>query len=376
MATVVSILASVFLLVYTFLVLYLNRGWRNIKNFYPTKTAPKTAVSIIIAARNEEDKIHLTINDILAQDYPHYLFELIMVDDHSTDNTASIIGSYAPQGVKLIRLNETEKLNSYKKKAIADAINTATGELIITTDADCRMGSKWLSTIVSFYEQHQFKMISSPVIYFEEKSFFERLQTLEFLYLIGLGAASIGNKMPSTCNGANLCYKKDTFLDLGGFKGIDDLASGDDELLLHKVASKYPGDIGFLKNFDANVYTHAKPNLTEFIQQRRRWASKSVKYKDVRIVALGISIWAFNISLVVSAIFSFFLPAVLFIFLIQLLIKLFVEFIYLYPIVRFAKRTGLLLLLPILTVVHIFYFIYIGIAGNSGKYNWKGRMVK
>ncbi len=376
MATAVSVLASFLLIIYTFLVLYLNKGWRAVNYYFAKKTTPKTYVSIIIAARNEAEKIHLTIDDILAQNYPKSLFELILVDDHSTDNTALIIESYASKGVKLIRLNESEKLNSYKKKAISEAINIANGALIITTDADCRMGTSWLSTIVNFYEHHDFKMISSPVAYFEEKSFFEQLQTLEFLYLIGLGAASIGNKMPSTCNGANLCYRKDTFLELDGFKGIDDLASGDDELLLHKVASKYPGQIGFLKNFNAIVYTHAKPNLSAFIQQRRRWASKSVKYKDLRIVALGISIWVFNISLVLNAVFSIFFPQVFFILMLQMMIKFLVELIYLYPIVKFAKRKALLFYLPILTIVHIFYFIYIGIAGNSGKYNWKGRMVK
>jgi cellulose synthase/poly-beta-1,6-N-acetylglucosamine synthase-like glycosyltransferase len=91
------------------------------------------------------------------------------------------------------------------------------------------------------------------VVFFEEKSYFERLQTLEFLYLIGLGAATIGNKKPSTCNGANLAYTKEVFEELKGFQGIDDLASGDDELFLHKVAAKYPDKIGFCKSFDALV---------------------------------------------------------------------------------------------------------------------------
>ena len=106
------------------------------------------------------------------------------------------------------------------------------------------------------------------------------MQTLEFSYLIGIGAAFIGNGRASTCNGANLAYRKDVFYQVGGFTGIDDLASGDDELLLQKVAERFAGRIGFLKHFDAVVYTHAKPTLADFLQQRRRWASKSVKYKD------------------------------------------------------------------------------------------------
>src|SRR6202012_3482401 len=121
----------------------------------------------------------------------------------------------------------------------------------------------------------------------------------------GSGAALIGNGQASTCNGANLAYRKDVFYAVGGFKGIDDLASGDDELLLQKVAEKYPGKIGFLKSYDAIVYTHAKHTLKEFLQQRRRWASKSVKYKDKKVTAMTVGIWLFNVSLLANACLGF-----------------------------------------------------------------------
>ncbi|MEJ6981689.1 glycosyltransferase [Pedobacter sp. P351] len=337
---------------------------------------PSTFVSILIAARNEEDKIATTIEDILGQVYPKGLIELIVIDDHSTDRTAEIISGYSDSGVKLIKLNEDKALNSYKKKAISEAIAVAKGELIVTTDADCRMHNKWLSTIVSYYESNHFKLISSPVVFYEEKNFFEQLQTLEFLYLIGLGAATIGNKKPSTCNGANLAYRKDVFHELKGFQGIDDLASGDDELFLHKVASKYPDDIGFCKSYDALVYTHAKPTLSDFISQRKRWASKSTRYKDKKIVVLGVSIWVFNLLIVFNAVLGFFYPSSWDVLFIVLIIKFLVEFLFLLPVTDFVKRKSLLLYLPLLTCIHTIYIIYIGIAGNSGKYIWKGRLVK
>jgi len=374
--SIISIISFLLTLLYAFLLLFLRSGWLKLPNFKKTDFTPKTQVSILIAARNEADKIHHTIDDILAQNYPKELFELIIVDDHSTDDTAKIIDSYALRGVKLIILNESETLNSYKKKAISAAINLASGELIITTDADCRMGENWLSTIVNYFEQNDFNLISSPVIFFEEKSLFERLQTLEFLFLIGLGAAGIGNKMPSTCNGANLAYKKSVFLILDGFKGIDDLASGDDELFLHKVAHAYPGSIGFCKCADAVVYTHAKPTLKEFIQQRKRWASKSVKYKDKKIMFLAIAIWLFNVSLLVNLVGGLFIPELLKLVFIQFTIKFIAEVFYLEPLTSFAKRNNLLYYLSFLTFFHVAYLIYIGLAGNSGKYKWKDRMVK
>src|SRR5690606_5203635 len=126
------------------------------------------------------------------------------------------------------------------------------------------------------------------------------LQTLEFLYLIGLGAASIGNREASTCNGANLAYRKDIFMELNGFQGIEELASGDDELFLHKVAAKYPEKIGFCKSREAVVYTEAKDSLSSFISQRKRWASKSTHYKKKAIVYLGVGVWLFNVFLLLN----------------------------------------------------------------------------
>lgn len=370
---------SIFLTItYAFVICSFLIGWSKIRPFQPGHSSPVTTVSILIAARNEEAGIEKTISDLLAQNYEGHLLEIIIVDDHSTDRTPEIVASYADRGIRLIQLNESRALNSYKKKAIETAIHQSAGKLIVTTDADCRMGPDWLRTIVNYYETRQFKMISSPVAYFEEKNIFERLQTLEFSYLIGLGASTIGNNYPSTCNGANLAYEREAFFAVQGFKGIDQLASGDDELLLHKMAAIYEGKIGFLKNKDAIVYTHAKPSLTEFIQQRKRWASKSTHYKEKAIIALGVGIWLFNVTIIANLILALLFPATTAVscLIFQLLLKISMEILFLNRITSFFKRKQLLVLLPLLSILHIIYMVYIGIAGNSGKYQWKNRIVK
>ena len=362
--------------IYLIIVVVFIVGWYRLVDYSPSTNQLSTKVSVIVAARNEEGRISNTIEDLLAQCYDRQLTEIIFIDDHSTDRTSEIIRSYNGFGVKLIQLSEDRPLNSYKKKAIQTAIAESSGTLIVTTDADCRMGPHWLRTIVSLYEGKKYKMISSPVVYFEESSFFERAQSLEFLYLIGLGAATIGNGRPATCNGANLAYEKEAFYEVGGFSGIDDLASGDDELLLHKIAAKFANNIGFVKNSEAIVYTHAKSTLKEFIQQRKRWSSKSTRYKNKSIIVLGILIWLFNFSILVNIGMGFLSDLYLKAAFIQLLIKMAVEFLFLYGVTSFVSRRKLLLLVPALSILHIIYIIYIGIAGNSGKYKWKGRMVR
>lgn len=377
-AEIISVLTVLFTVIYVLVILYLIHGWRQIPRFRVSQEAPsfQTKVSVLIAARNEEKNIGVTLTDIINQNFPKDLLEIIVVDDHSTDRTADVIRSFAEQGVILIQLDESEPLNSYKKKAITEAINYANGELMVATDADCRMGPDWLKSIVTMHEEKELKLISGPVVYDHEKSLFERLQTLEFLYLIGLGAAGIGNGRSSTCNGANLAYSKDVFLELGGFQGIDDLASGDDELFLHKVVSKYPKQIAFCKSREAIVHTDAKHTIGSFISQRKRWASKSTKYQNKSLVMLGVGIWIFNVLLVANIIGAIFFKGALMVAICCIFTKMVAEYFFLVPISRFAKRTNYLLYLPLLSIVHVFYLIYIGLAGNSGTYQWKGREVR
>lgn len=375
-ATSLDIFLIIMTVVYTCLVLYMRRGWDRLPYFSAPDPAIRSRVSVLIAARNEEENIGRTLDCILAQDFPKEQLEIIVVDDHSTDSTAALVAAYAGRGVKLIKLNEGDKLNSYKKLAISRAIAEANGEIIVTTDADCRMGGKWLSTVISYFEHTGALMLSSPVVYTEEQGYFERLQTLEFLYLIGLGAAGIGNNHPTTCNGANLAYRRDVFYAMGGFNGIDNVASGDDELFLHKVAEAHADKIHFCKSREAVVYTDAKPTLKSFISQRKRWASKSTKYKDKRVVCLGVSIWLFNLALLAAAVhFVVDLPNGHILFLCAFVLKVTAEMVFIAPLCRFAKRKNLLWNLPLLSLIHALYLVYIGVAGNIGKYDWKGRKV-
>lgn len=376
MIALISFLSVFSIGLYVVLLIYLRIGWARATTGPVASPSFTTRVTVLIAARNEEENIGKTIGDLLAQDYPRHLVEIIIADDHSTDNTAAIVKSYAGQGVKLLQLQLGEALNSYKKKAIAEAIKLSTGDFLMATDADCRMGTSWISTVVGFYEQNNLVMISSPVTYFQEKSVFERMQTLDFSSLIGMGGAFMTNGFAATCNGANFAYRKDVFYEVGGFTGIDELASGDDELLLHKVAVKYPGRIGFLKRREAIVYTHAKPNLKEFMQQRRRWASKSTKYKDKRMVAFALSVWLCNFMLLFTAVLGIFNFYFLKLFLITIGVKYIIDLVYMTPIMNFLKRRELLWYVSFTLPANIIYFIIIGFLGKNKKYAWKGRMVK
>ncbi len=358
-------------------------AWIRLKTFNGLAADLVTTVSIIIPARNEEDAILDCLEDILKQQFPSMLMEVIIVNDNSTDNTAALVETFISKArnvssvnFQMIALTDDGNTNAYKKKAITEGISRTSGKLIITTDADCRMNSLWLSTIVSYFEKHRPDFISAPVSYQNEKNWFGKFQTLEFLGLIGIGAASIKAKVPAMCNGANLAYTRKVFNDVGGFESINKLASGDDTFLMLKIAEKHNTGIHFLKSFDAIVYTTPKASLGEFIQQRKRWASKGTQYNSKKVILIGLITYLFNFLILASGVFSIIYNTFAFAFCMAIITKITVELIFLFFITSFFKRRELLWYFFQEQLLYIFYVVWIGADGTFSKYKWKDRVVK
>ncbi len=346
-----------------------------------------TKLSIIIPARNEEQNIENCLQSILQNNYPSHLFEIIVVDDHSEDYTANIVRKYEQQNVKLISLNNfvTEKINSYKKKAIEVAIAQANGTLIITTDADCIVPNTWLKTIATFYEEKKPAFIASPVLIDIGWSLIQVFQSIDFMTLQGITAAVVHKKKMTMCNGANMAYEKNAFYEVGGFTGIDNIASGDDMLLMHKIYKRYPDRVLFLKSNNAIVKTEPVKTIKQFFNQRIRWASKADKYDDKRILPVLILVYFFNMMMLGLPIICFFNNAQYSILNVQytmfgfwlwmLLLKIVAELIFLFPVASFFKKKSMLWFFPFLQPFHICYTIIAGWLGKFGKYTWKERIV-
>lgn len=336
-------------------------------------------VSVIVAARNEEKNIATCLDALLAQKYSADKFEIIIVDDHSDDSTYQVICKYAEKysQIKVIRLEENA---SGKKQAIKYAIEISKGELIVTTDADCEMGKNWLLSIVSFYKKTDAKMIVAPVALYKENSLFEKMQSLEFMALMVCGGASLFYNKAILCNGANLAYQKNVYIEVGGFDDINDRASGDDVLLMYKIKKRYPKGIYFLKNEEAIVYTKAQETVKEFVQQRKRWASKGFFAFNSETKRVSLLIYFFNFYLVfVPVIGSVCLSNSPFhllfmeICLILIGIKCFIDFLLLFLSASFFKKKRLLLLFLPEQIIYMIYVVLFGLMGSIGKYEWKGR---
>ena len=405
MQQAVLIICLLLIISYTAIIIYYVIAWLSLPNWQLATTQPipkgladspiTAQLSIIIPARNEEDNIGACIQSILNQSYSKNLYEIIVVNDHSTDATASIVKTFNEPNIKCVDLinfigNET---NSFKKKGIEVGIAQANGELIITTDADCVAPPNWLQTIAAFYEEKKPDLIVMPVSIFPSPSgeglgvrFIEIFQALDFMTLQGITGSAVHKKIHSMCNGANLAYTKKAFNTVNGFAGINNIASGDDMMLMHKIYSENKKGIVYLKSAAVIVQTKPVKTITEFINQRIRWASKADKYEDKRMLPVLIVVYFFNMLLLILPIVAILSNFKFLIFNFQfstlqfwfwlLLFKVVIEIIFLIPIAKFFNKLPLLFLFPLMQPFHIIYTVIAGWLGKFGRYSWKGRQVK
>jgi len=387
--TAVLIISILLFLIYATLIIYYRQGWVSIPGF--EALAPgrnySTKISVIIPARNEARNIEACLDSIRHQSYPSQLFEVIVVNDHSTDGTASLIDLYTEGNIKRIDLADhvDDNLNAYKKKAIETGIQRSTGELIVTTDADCIVLPNWLQTIAAFYETHRPAFIAAPVSINFSTRFIEFFQGLDFMVLQGITGAAVHKKTHCMCNGANLAYEKVAFETVNGFKGIDNIASGDDMLLMHKIYKQYPARVMFLKSEDAIVQTAPVHTIREFFQQRIRWASKADKFGDKSMFPVLLLVYLFNLMMLTIPIVCIFNNAEFSIFnfqfsifevwILMLILKTLIELIFLYPVAKFFGKQNMLMLFPLMEPYHIIYTVIAGWLGKFGSYEWKGRKV-
>lgn len=358
---------------YAILILFYRSGWNELEIFSSTGQEPDLNISVIIAARNEEENIRQLLRSIEAQTYPSHLYEVIIVDDHSTDDTATIAGSFS--FVKLIKL-QFDNINSYKKKAIETGIAAASGDLIVITDADCTVKPGWLKTISTFKEKTNAAFIAAPVAIENTPGLLQTFQSLDFIVLQGITAASVQKRIHNMCNGANLAYERKIFFEVNGFSGIDHIASGDDMLLMQKISSRFPGRIAYLLSKDAIVTTQPAKTWKEFFSQRIRWASKATNYNDIKIFSALFLVYFFNCALLALLIVGFWMPYLWLGLLAILFAKILVELFFIYPVAKFYNKERLLILFPFYQPLHILYTVIAGWLGTFGSFEWKGRKVK
>lgn len=356
-------LLVVFTLLYTCQVAWFLLGLRRIRD---ERIEHQPFVSVVIAARNEEENLAACLSSVLQQTYPEQQYEVILMNDNSTDSTEKIARQFEREYRNLsVRLVLEDRKLRGKANALAQGIDAARGEIILITDADCVVPATWVEETVKRYSPSVGVMGGMTLQ--EARNHFEGMQALDWAYLLGVAAATAALGLPLTSIGNNFSFRKKAYDDVGGYRNIPFSVTEDYMLFQAIVATKqweyrYPLDPALL------VISKPCKTIGEIIRQKHRWGTggRDMKLSGLLIMAIGFFLHG---SLLIGLALGH-VTAVL----TSLLVKSVLDYAFLHTILSRVRRTDLLKdfyffqLYYILYVVALPFVVFLG-----GKVVWKGR---
>lgn len=365
-------IAFVVIALYCSMIAYAIRGWKRIP--HTDESESNQNVSILIAARNESRNIETVVRDIMAQSYPKAQFELIVIDDNSDDDSFDKCTSLTREFEQLTVLKNEN--GTGKKSALQQGIARSKYPIIATVDADCRVPSEWLRTMLSHWTKSSTKMLLGPIVLEPATTIFERVQSLEMHAIMGLTGGFASNGKPIMANGANLLFDKTAFEEIGGYVDNGN-PSGDDVFTMLSFSEKWPNSVKFVRDYEAAVLTPPEPEFSGFWQQRKRWMSKNGSYQSWLVKGTALITYLANVSALISLIFI--ISALGSSWTDKLMWILFVKTLADLILTRTVSRDlqpycGIANIL----VTEIFVSIYVtvlGVLGSFGGYTWKGRKI-
>ena len=242
-------------------------------------------ISIVISAKNEANNISSLLNSLKNVEYPKNNFEIILVDDNSTDLTLLRAGNYKNELTNFKIIKAENKKYPGKKEALALGINNATNDYILITDADCTVSSGWLIRYSEkFNEGYDFLFGNAPFI--NKPGFVNTISRFENLRTFFLYTTACRLHLPYSAAARNFGFKKISFYKIKGYENTNETMSGDDDLLIRE-AIKNKMRIGYIPNKDAAVYSGTKETMKDYLIQRTRHTKTSMYYLPVHKIILG-----------------------------------------------------------------------------------------
>ncbi|MGM0376361.1 MAG: glycosyltransferase [Bacteroidota bacterium] len=355
---------------YAGLLLFFKKGWLRLSEVNTQHTPRyRLFISVIIPFRNEAQNIENLVKDLHNQTFsPHHL-EVIMVDDHSSDCGHEQLETLKKE---LPWLRLTRSKDHGKKAALQQGISAATGELIVTTDADCRFGKNWLQTIAETYIKSSPDMIAMPVEMKNNRNLFSRFQQLDYLALQMVTAGAFGLGKPILCSGANLAFKKKSYLEASSSAPGRNYLSGDDVFLL-QAFKQHAFKIEYLKSAQAMVHTFPASTLSGFFTQRMRWGGKTPGYRDRFALQTALIVFATNVWAAALLLLAIAFPATILLWAGLIAIKTGTDWRFLNAGKRFFSAKVQPLHFLMFSLLYPFYITAAGIGSLLFKEKWKDR---
>ncbi len=326
-------------------------------------------LSVVLSVRNEQDSILSLINCFREQTYKH--FELIVVNDHSTDETNKILTEIVEKCGFQITLLQANLEG--KKMAIRQAVSVAKGDFIVSIDADTFYPNKWLEAIAECLEEETPDLIIAPVTMTYTKSFYSRLQAIEFLSLSATTAASANMNASIMCNGANLAFKKSVYLNIK--QSSNELRSSGDDMFLMTAIKKFKAKIFYLASTNAKAEIKPHCDIKSLLQQRMRWVSKSSSYRDKDVIISGFIVFFTQFLILTGILLSVLNPYYLPFFVSLLILKYSLDAILLIVSTRFFGQKELIKYSSILFLIYPFYVLGVVVLASIVPIKWKERKV-
>jgi cellulose synthase/poly-beta-1,6-N-acetylglucosamine synthase-like glycosyltransferase len=325
-------------------------------------------VSIVVAARNENSNILLCLETLEKLNYPANKLEVIIVDDASTDGTDSIINDFIihKPRYKTIKLdeNQTNKLKG-KVRAMAEGINLSSGEIILTTDADCIVNPLWAKTIASYYVGNV--GIVNGFTSQTANNSFSGMQAIDFVYLLFIAAGTINLGKPVSCIGNNMSFRKKAYKETGGFENLP-FSVTEDFLLLNSIHKLKKYEVVYPLDINSLIVSKPASSFRELFNQKKRWAVGGI---DTPPIGIGLIFWSFLTNSFILLTLFYFSTAWLYLLLFKIAIDLFV-------LVPVHQRLGLQKNLKYFLVFEIYYIVYVLVLPFAVLFNkkvkWKDRV--
>lgn len=278
----------VFLIASGFLLLFVLLMWTRFA-FYKSakiKSSDSPPVSVIIAARNEEDNLYQNIELILNQDYPE--FEVIVVNHQSIDNSKHILIALQKiyKNLRVIEIEKNRHLKVGKKLPITLGVKAAAHEHLLFTDADCKPTcNQWIRLMTeNFSDKKEIVLGYGP--YKKEKGFLNTMIRFDTVHIAVNYFSFALNGLSYMGVGRNMAYKKSRFMAVGGFKSHYGIPSGDDDLFIRDAATRK--NVAIEIRPESYCFSDGKPTWETWFKQKRRHYGTSNEYKVFTRALLGI----------------------------------------------------------------------------------------
>ncbi len=361
-----------FFFCYFLLLLLYFAGLLSMKGAVGEEPAANQEITVVIPFRNERSGLPGILADLQVQSYPAHLFSVILVNDHSRDGSDKVVASLIADKAGFTCL-DLPKGQQGKKEAIAFALSRISTPWVLQSDADCRLGPRFISSHMHYLDEHPSDLVAGMVTSKGGRGgFLEAFERLDLLALNGCGAASFALGRPIMCSGANLLYSTALYRDTRIFDPADRISSGDDMFLLIG-ARKLKKKLAFNAHIDSLVSTAPIRSVKALIGQRIRWGAKSGSYGMADIQSVAVLVMVVNLLMLVmppwillQAEFSPWLLA-------GAGMKLLADFMILAVTSFKTKQSGILWWYIPVALVYPLYMLLVFVGLFKYRSTWKGR---